>query len=197
MHRKEKFLIGVLTVGVLILAGCETTPRAPGKKPASAEEATRAITSGEFVRAAHVFERLAQDAVPPQKQHYQLRAIELYLKAAQINEAHKKIAVINVSNLDPSFKARKRVLQGQLAASEGNYARAVILLNAAKRTPNLGPELLADIHWIRAQARISLAQPYRAAADLIARERYLVGIEAVHENQLQLWKILTSLQRAE
>ena len=175
----------------------ETTPRAPEGKPASAEEAAKAITSGEFVRAAHEFERLAGDAVAPRKQHYQLRAVELYLKAAQVNEARKKIRNIDVSNLDPSFKARKRVLQGQLAASEGNYARAVILLNAAKRARNLSPEVLADIHWIRAQARMSLNQPYRAAADLIARERYLTGKEAVNENQLQLWKILTSLQRAE
>lgn len=197
MHSKSTYLIGLLAIGTLMLAGCETTPRAPGKIPASVKEATRAITSGEFVRAAHEFERLAEDVVPPQKQHYQLRAVELYLKAAQINEAHKKIAVINVNNLDPSLKARKRVLQGQLAASEGNYARAVILLNAAKRARNLSPDLLADIHWIRAQARISLAQPFRAATDLMARERYLVGKEAVHENQLQLWKILTSLQRTE
>ena len=197
MQKKTKFFIGLLTIGTLVLAGCETTLRAPGKRPASAEEAAKAVTSGEFVFAAHEFERLAQDAMPPQKQHYQLRAVELYLKAAQINEAHKIITTINVSQLDPSFKARKRVLQGQLAVAEGNYARAIIMLNAAKRTRNLSPKLLADIHWIRAQARISLVQPYRAATDLVARERYLVGTKAVLENQLQLWKILTSLQRAE
>ncbi len=197
MHSKAAYLIGLLAIGALMLAGCETTPRVPGKIPASVKEATRAISSGEFVRAAREFERLAQDAAPPQKQNYQLSAVELYLKAAQVSEAHKKIAAINVNNLDPSFKARKRVLQGQLAASKGNYARAVILLNAAKRARNLSPDLLADIHWIRAQARISLAQPFQAATDLMARERYLVDKEAVHENQLQLWKILTSLQRTE
>lgn len=197
MHKKGKLLIGLLALGALTLAGCETTPRAPEKKPASVKEAAKAITSGEFVRAAQEFERLAKDATPPQKQHYQLRAVELYLKAAQVNEARKKIATIDVKNLDPSFTARKRVLQGQLAASEGNYTRAVILLNAAKRARNLSPELMADIHWVRAQARISLGQPFRAAADLMARERYLVEKEAVHENQLQLWTILTSLQLAE
>lgn len=197
MHKKEKFFIGLLVLAALMLAGCETTPRAPGEKPASAKEAAKAITSGEFVRAAHEFERLAKGVPPPQKQHYQLLAVELYLRAAQVGEARKKIAAIDVNNLDPSFTARKRVLQGQLAASEGNYTRAVILLNAAKRARNLSPELLADIHWVRAQARISLGQPFRAAADLMARERYLVDKEAVHENQLQLWTILTSLQRAE
>ncbi|MFV1996527.1 MAG: penicillin-binding protein activator [Acidiferrobacterales bacterium] len=197
MHKKGKIFIGLLALGALTLAGCETTPRAPGEKPASVKAAAKAITSGEFVRAAREFERLAKDTAPPQKQHYQLRAVELYLKAAQVNEARKKIAVIDVSNLDPSFTARKRVLKGQLAASEGDYARAVILLNAAKRARNLSPDLLADIHWIRAQARISLGQPFRAAADLMARERYLVDKEAVHKNQLQLWTILTSLPRAE
>ncbi len=197
MHTKTKYIIGLLAVGSLMLAGCETTPRAPGDRPASVKEATKAISGGEYVLAAQEFERLARNLEPPQKQHYQLRAVELYLKAAQINEAHKKIAAIDVRRLDPSFKARKRVLQGQLAVAEGNYARAIIMLNAAKRTRNLSPEVLADIHWNRAQARISLAQPYRAAKDLIAREQYLVGPEAVHENQLQLWKIITSLQRAE
>ncbi len=197
VQNKVNILIGLLTIGTLMLAGCETAPRPTGAKPPTEKEADKAATSGEFVRAAREFERLAKKAVPPEKQHYQLRAIELYLKAAQISEAHKKISAINVSQLDPSFKARKRVLQAQLAASEGNYARAIIMLNAAKRARNLNPILLADIHWTRAQARISLNQPYRAAKDLIAREKYLVGPEAIHENQLQLWKILTSLQRAE
>lgn len=126
MHKKGKLFVILLSLAALMLAGCETTPRAPGAKPASAEEAAKAITSGEFVRAAHEFERLAQDAIAPRKQHYQLRAVELYLKAAQVSEAHKKIREIDVSALAPSFKARKRVLQGQLAASEGNYARAII-----------------------------------------------------------------------
>ncbi len=188
----------ILTGGALLLAGCETTPKkAPTEVPASAESAMRAVTSGEFVRAAQEFERLAETAVSPKKQHYQLRAIELYLKAGQVSEARKKLKVIGVKGLDPSFRARKRVLEGQLAASQGDYARAIILLNAAKRAGNLSPELMTNIHWVRAQARLALEKPFGAAWDLMQRERYLVDKTAIAQNQLQLWKVLTSVQRAE
>jgi outer membrane PBP1 activator LpoA protein len=187
----------LLVIGGLLLAGCETTPKPADERPASAETAAKAITSGEFVRAAQEFERLAESSVPPTRQHYQLRAVELYLKAGQTNEARKKLGAVDVNGLDPSFRARKRVLEGQLAASEGDYARAVILLNAAKRVPNLSPEVLANIHWVRAQAQMALDKPFSATWDLLQRERYLVDKSAIDENQLQLWKILTSLPRAE
>ena len=196
-NKRALLALSLLFIGALLLAGCETTPKAPAEEPASAEAAARAITSGEYVRAAQEFERLAQTATTPTRQHYQLRAIELYLKAGQTNEARKKIGSLNVDGLDPSFRARKRVMEGQLAASEGDYARAVILLNAARRVPNLSPELMADIHWIRAQAHMALGKPFTASWDLMQRERYLVDKKAIEQNQLQLWKILTSLQRAE
>jgi len=196
-NKRALLALSVLFSGALLLAGCETTPKAPAEAPASAESAARAITSGEYVRAAQEFERLAETAKTPTRQHYQLRAIELYLKAGQPNEARKKLGALNVDGLDPSFRARKRVMEGQLAASEGDYARAIILLNAAKRVPNLGPELMANIHWVRAQAHIALDKPFTASWDLIQRERYLVDKKAIEQNQLQLWKILTSVQRAE
>jgi outer membrane PBP1 activator LpoA protein len=190
----------VLASGALLLAGCETAPKkapTPAEAPASTEVATRAVTSGEFVRAAHEFERLAEAAGSPQKQAYELRAIELYLKAGQVSEARKKIKMIATTGLDPSFRARKRVLEGQLAASEGDYARAIILLNAAKRAGNLSPELMASIHWVRAQAKIALEKPFGAALDLMQREHYLVDENTIEQNQLQLWKLLTSLPQTE
>lgn len=184
---------GVLT----LLAGCQTGPQVPRGKPASADEAKRAITKGEFVRAAQEYDRLADEADPPNKQHYQLQAVRLYLKAAQISEARKKMGLIKVNDLDPSYRARKRILEGQLAAAEGDNARAIILLNAAKRVRNLDPAVHADILWIRAQAKIALNKHFSAAHDLIRRERYLVDKETLQENQLQLWKILTSLTKTE
>lgn len=188
----------LLVIGGLLLAGCETTPKTTvEEKPASAESAARATSSGEFVRAAQEYERLAESANAPMRQHYQLQAVGLYLKAGQTNEARKKLGLVNVNSLDPSFRARKRVLEGQLAASEGDYARAVILLNAARRVPNLSPEVMADIHWVRAQAHMALDKPINAAWDLMQRERYLVDKNAIDENQLQLWKVITSLPRAE
>jgi len=196
-NKRALLALSLLFSGALLLAGCETTPKAPSTAPASAESAARAVDSGEYVRAAQEFEQLAETAARPGKQHYQLRAIELYLQAGQTNEARKKLGALNVDGLDPSFRARKRVTEGQLAASEGDYARAVILLNAARRVPNLSPELMANIHWIRAQAHMALGKPFTASWDLMQRERYLVDKKTIEQNQLQLWKILTSLQRAE
>ncbi len=157
----------------------------------------QAEAAGEFVRAAHIYDQLAQSAAPPQKQDYQLKALRLYIQASQLAEARRRVGDIDVARLSPALRARKITLEARLAHAEGDDARALLLASTASRIRHIGPDEVADIYWVRAQAKVSLGNPFDAARDLEKRERYLTDAKKIQTNQLQLWKILSSLPRAE
>jgi len=179
------------------LASCVTPPRvAPAPAPAKTDVAEKAERSGEFLIAAREYTRLAQTAEPPQRQDYQLRAVADFLKAGQLREAHSQIDVIDVMSLDSSFMARKLILQARLLIAESAFVKGIRQLDEAAQLRNLSPALLAEINGVRAQAELALDNPIGAVRNLINREQYIAGKEAVAENQQQLWKILVSMPRA-
>ncbi|MBI5783204.1 MAG: penicillin-binding protein activator [Gammaproteobacteria bacterium] len=179
-----------------ILAGCATVPTPSALPPVSADTAEKAERGGEYLLAAREYTRLAETAEPPQKQDFELRAVATLLKAGQLREARARVELINVTPLDPSFTARKRILQARVLITEGAHEKGIRQLDEASRLRNLSPALLSEINGVRAQAELALDNPVGAARNLIAREQYIAGKEAVAENQQQLWKILVSIPRA-
>ncbi len=177
-----------------LLAGCETARVAPAP-PVSVDLAEKAERSGDFLIAAREYSRLAEIVLPAQKQDFQLRAVANFLKAGQLREARGQIDLINVAALDGSFTARKRILQARIYLTEGGFEKGIRQLDEAGRLRNLSPALLSEINSVRAQAELALDNPVGAARNLIGREQYIAGREAVAENQKQLWKILVSMPR--
>lgn len=189
--------LAIPVICAALLAGCETMPVSPtGLPPVSTDTAERAERDGEYLLAAREYTRLAETAEAPQKQDYELRAVATLLKAGQLYEARTRVEMINVLPLDASFLARKRILQARILIIEGAHERAIRQLNEAGAIRNLSPALLSEISQVRAQAELALDNPVGAVRNLIAREQYIVGKEAVAENQQQLWKILVALPRA-
>lgn len=188
--------LAIPIISAAILAGCETARVVPTLPPVSMDVAEKAERNGEFLIAAREYTRLAEIAQPPQKQDYQLRAVAAFLKAGQLREAHMQIDLINVLSLDPSFMARKRILQARILITEGAFEKGIRQLDEASRVRNLNPALFSEIGSVRAQAELALDNPVGAVRNLISREQYIVGKEAVNENQQQLWKILVSMPRA-
>lgn len=180
-----------------LLYGCETVPRpAPAEPPVSAAAAEQAERRGEYVLAAREYERLAHSVKPPQRQNFQLRGIEALIKAGQAPEARQKLAQVKLAGLEPGFGVRKRVLEARLLILEGAHEKALRQLDDIARTRPLDPALLADIERTRAQAELAVGNPIGAVSSLVRRERYLAAREAVADNQLQIWKTLSSLPRA-
>ena len=165
-------------------------------EPAAVEAALKAEQAGEYVVAAREYERLARIAPVPQRQHFQLKSVEALIKGAHIQEAREKIAVIQITGLDPGFLGRKQVLQAEIAAAEGLPQQAIRLLNQAEKTPHLNPALLAEIYWMRAQTELTWGNPMNAVKNLIGREKFIVAKPEIVKNQQQLWQILTALNRA-
>lgn len=194
----------VLRLGVLVLFGllvaCETIPVSPPSlpprtEPASAESAAQAETAGEYVVAAREYERLAEDATPPEKQRYLLQSMEALLKGGQYGQVRARLAAIDLRGLDPALLARKHVLEARLAVVEGEHQTALKRLDEAAKLRNLSPALLSEIHEARAQAELALGNPFGAVRELIVREQYVAGAETVAENQTRLWRILEQAPR--
>ncbi|MEK7207826.1 MAG: hypothetical protein AAB134_08105, partial [Pseudomonadota bacterium] len=136
--------LAILIISAALLTGCETTRMAPSTEPpASAAVAEKAERGGEYVLAAHEYTRLAQTAPAPQKQHFQLQAVTAFLKAGQMGDAHSLVETINVTRIDPSFLARKRILQARLASMEGTHEKAIRLLDDVFLEAADGVEALA------------------------------------------------------
>jgi len=203
LHRNQRaayqlLVLAVLAASMLMLVACETIPTAPSEAEApTAKSAEAAATRGDHVVAAHEYERLAEISPSPQKQSFQFNAADALLRAGQVQRAAELIGRIDVRGLDSVFAMRKRVLQARLALAEGQNERAIRLLEEARKTRNLSPNLLAMIYLTRAQAELALGNPVGAANSFIAREQYLVGQKAIEENQLGLWTALNSMNRDE
>jgi uncharacterized protein len=187
-----------------VLALLHACAPAPGIRPAppelaapSLDAAEQAENAADYVIASREYQRLAERAEPPQRQNYQLKSVAALIKAAQVREARERLARVDVARLDPSFTARKRILEAQLAALEGVPDQTLRLLTQAEAIRNLDPSLSAEIHRVRAEAHIALGRPLRAVADLIAREQFMVNPEALTHNQRQLWHILEALSYSE
>lgn len=190
-----------LTVGILlvcnVLTACQTTPtgRAEIATP-SGESAQRAEAVGEHVVAAREYRRLAEHAAPPQRQYYEIRAVEALVKAGQVREAREMLPRINVAGLDANLGARKRIVDARVAALEGRPDQTIALLNLIERTHNIDPALLAETYRARAQAEASLDRPFDAVTSLIEREKHLVIKTDLAQNQQQIWLLLQSVNRA-
>lgn len=197
ISRTHALTYALVVIGTLQLQSCATvTTERPVTKPPATTAAEEAERTGEYVRAAQEYQRAAETVEEPHKPGLQLKAVETLVKAGQIHEAREKIKEIDTARLAPSLRARKHIVEAQIASHAGSHEEAIRLLDEAQRTRNLDPSLLSEIYRVRAEAEWALADPIGAAKNLIVRERYIVAKDAIENNQLQLWKILNSLPRA-
>lgn len=193
---RTNLFTGALLVGVLLLNACTITPTKPPEPSAAKTTAEQAERSGDYVRAAEEYARAAAEAVAADKVALQLKVVATLLKAGQLYEARQKIQGIDTAGLEPILHARKLILQAQIASQSGAHEEALGLLSEAQRTTHLDPGLLAEVYLVRADAELALGDPVGAVKNLIVREQYMVASEALADNQLRLWKILSSLPRA-
>ncbi len=187
-------------ISAAMLTGCQTgrlgAPGEPRATPATMETAEKAEHEGQYVVAAREYMRLAATVKSPQKQNNELRAVEALIKAGQSAEARSLLRSIDVTGLDSSFQARKRIMDARLLSLEGAHEKAIRTLDEAAKARNLNPSLLADIYLARSQAEQALDNPIGAVRNLISRESLLVSKETLTSNQTQIWNILSALPRA-
>jgi outer membrane PBP1 activator LpoA protein len=187
----------------LFLTACETRPplrpglpAEPEAPPVTVKAAEQAEQAGEYVLAAREYERLARQATSPEREHYALKGVDALLKAGQAREARDRLRSIDVTRLDPAFRARKQIHEAELAALEGKPDEALRLLALAEKTPHLNPVQIAEIYRVRAEAELALDRPLDAVKSRIAREKVIVARDEITRNQEALWRLLETLSRA-
>lgn len=201
MKPTSRRLAGLLCLVALALAACETRAPRPGLAPAeevaSVRTAELAEQAREYVVAAREYNVLSRQAAAPEREHYALKAVEMLIKAGQVREARDRLQPIDVARLDPSFAARRRLLEAQLAVLEEKPDEAQKLLAQAEKVPNLNPSLSAEIQRVRAQTEVALGRPMNAVRALIARERFMAATDDITRNQQELWQLLDTLSRTQ
>jgi hypothetical protein len=201
MKPTSRRLAGLLCLLAVLITACETRPPRPGLAPAeevaSIKTAELAEQAREYVVAAREYDALARQAATPQRELYALKAVEMLIKAGQVREARDKLQPIDVSKLDPSYTARRRMLEAQLAVLEEKPDEAQKLLAQAEKIPNLNPSLSAEILRVRAQVEVALGRPMNAVKALVARERFMVAADDITRNQQELWQLLDTLSRTQ
>jgi len=189
----------LVVLAALMLAGCETVrvgAPVPTEAAVDTKAAEKAEQDGQFVVAAREYGRLAQISRPPAKQQFELRATDNLIRAGQLREARYLLEQIDLTGLDSSFFTRRQILQARILSAEGAHEKAIRLLDEAARARALNPDLMAEIYRVRAQAELALDNPIGAVRNLMNREQYIVGKDAIAENQKQLWNILDAMPRA-
>jgi len=192
-----RFILLLLALAFALLAGCET-PReslVSGETAGSAEKAENLAREGEYVLAAREFDRLAASSRGAHRADWQLRAVDMLLRANEAREAGFRLDHIHVRTHGPGLIARKQILQSRLLMLQGAHERAIRLLNDAMALRPLPPGVTAEILRVRADGERALNNPFGAIRNLIQREQYLAGKEDVRGNQNHLWKILEDQKR--
>jgi len=201
MNPTSRRLAGLLCLLAVLVTACETRPPRPGLAPeeevASIKTAELAEQAREYVLAAREYDVLSRRAATPEREHYALKSVEMLIKAGQVGEARDKLRPIEVARLDPSFTARRRMLEAQLAVLEEKPDEAQRLLAQAEKIPNLNPSLTAEIYRVRAQTEVALGRPMNAVKALIARERFMAAPAEITRNQQELWQLLDTLSRTQ
>lgn len=181
-----------------LLAACQGLPRQPGSEPtapASADSAASAQQRGDYVLAAREYGRLAQANQPPARTEYQLKEVDMLLKAGQLAAARERIKGVNTNGQAPGLRVRKLLAQAQIAAAEGQADPALRYVADAEKTRNVDPSVWNEVYQVRAEIELALGRPFAAVRSLIKRESHLAAPETLSENRKRIWSILVAQER--
>lgn len=182
----------------LVLASCTGLPLgAPSKQPVSAnaqaaDQAQQLEAQGDFAGAAEAYRRLAEASSAPLKQHYQLSAASAALRAGDVAQARSLVDAVDSADLEPAAAARRRLLAGEIALSEGNPQQALSDLEGATQD-GLAPEVRAHAHLLRAEAYSVLGNHLESARERVLLEPLLTDPIALRDNQRAIVQALYNL----
>ncbi|MBI3562690.1 MAG: penicillin-binding protein activator [Gammaproteobacteria bacterium] len=195
-----KLKITLVAFITLWLMGCTTVERAlapepsspPGSVAAPREDAEIFMQQGEFAKAADTFLQTIQTTSNNEKIHAQLRAVAALARSERLPQAKQLFSSFKVSETDYLGQELLRLTQAHIALAERHPAQVQqILMN--KLRDGMPSIYIAEYYTLRADASNLLGNRIDAARELVARENYLHGSEAIKSNQQQIWSILTTM----
>jgi outer membrane PBP1 activator LpoA protein len=168
MQQRSTPVFRLLAAGALavLLAACQTAPGDSG--PASATRAERLLRQGNHAEAARMYEQLAANNTPPDRDEFALAATRAWLDANRADDAQRTLA-LSSSALPAPMQFERDLLQVEVAAARGQYQAAWQLVSAL--TEPARAQDASRLYYLRQQVALRAGQPGEAVQAGIARER--------------------------
>lgn len=183
----------ILTIAV---SSCSTTSNKPDSSiRKDIAQAKELAASGNYLKAAQMYQGFAMKEKPPISDKLLLRAMDLYIKSKQYSKAQN--VAVSVDQI--SLSARERVLYHLL------YAKAEINLghhrNALKELDQISPSLLARpeqqlYHILRVKTLDGLGKRFESIQERINLARYLDEGDEFEHNNRKISKTLSQMSPA-
>jgi uncharacterized protein len=173
----------------LLVAGC-TALDAPGTGPASVDRAERLLRQNNPSAAAQMYERLAQDNPPPDRNDFVLAAARAWLAANRPDDAQRVLDTAN-AGLTPAQQFERQLLAAEVAMARGQYQPAWQQVSQVAEPPK--PADASRLFYLQQQVALRAGQPVDAVRAGIARDRV-----AANDNDRQRARrdLLTDLRAA-
>lgn len=158
----------LLAAGALavLLAACQTAPGDTG--PASVTRAERLLRQGNHAEAARMYEQLATNNTPPDRDEFALTATRAWLDANRADDAQRTLGLVGTP-LPAGMQFERDLLQVEVAAARGQYQAA---WQQVSQTPEPSrPQDASRLFYLRQQVALRAGQPNEAVQAGIARER--------------------------
>jgi len=173
---------------LLMLGACATPPKTDLDTEKMLAEAAARLQDGDNQGAVNIYAELARNASQPQRDQYQLMAMEAALTPDLLEVARQYLEVLDDQHLNLEEQGRKRLATAQIELLSNNPGKAQDAL--AFPVDKLSPEL--QLRFLSTQAQVYLAsglnlEAIRAYIDLDS----IITEEAQRAQNMQdLWSAL-------
>ncbi len=191
----------ITTIATIAIAGCasQPLPQIPETRTIeiteapvapSIEPAAKTPTAQELLNSASEYLTRAEDALPPERTDFQLKAAAALIRSGRHDPASRLLDSIDLTGLAPLYDTRRQLLKARIAIHKNRPNTAFVLLSGLENRPGLNPQLSEQLWQLRARANLLVDRPLEAVRDLIMREKYLADPVELLFNQRQIWALL-------
>jgi len=173
---------------LLMLGACATPPKTDLDTEKMLAEAAARLQDGDNQGAVNIYAELARNASQPQRDQYQLMAMEAALTPDLLEVARQYLEVLDDQHLNLEEQGRKRLATAQIELLSNNPGKAQDAL--AFPVDKLSPEL--QLRFLSTQAQVYLAsglnlEAIRAYIDL---DSIITKEDQRAQNMQDLWSAL-------
>jgi outer membrane PBP1 activator LpoA protein len=165
--RKSRAGLAACLLAAAWLAGC-ASPSAPGTGPASVSRAERLLQQNNPTAAAQMYEQLAQNNPPPDRDDFALAAVRAWLAANRADDAQRVVDTIG-NGLTPAQQFERDLVRGEVAMARGQYAPAWRQVSQIAEPTR--PADAARLFLLQQQVALRAGQPAEAVTAGLARDR--------------------------
>lgn len=192
MKPRRSFL--VIAVAMVVLAGCAPSPERPEEAAPGAaqiEQAESLARAGKLEEAALYYLSAADEADPPQRTKYRLRAADLLVEAERYLRAGDALDLADRSALSGRALVLFDLIAARVALERASPAQSLALL--AGLDDQVTDAWRPRFHRLKAEALQADRQPFASAQERMKLDELLTGPDRVRANQEALFSALLQL----